>query len=158
MKTFLRIAGLVCGLWAGAVATVALAADALPPGVTLINLENVKWVKTISGRDQAYIMGHPSKPGPYLYLVKWGPNDKAGAHFHPEDRFGVVLQGVHYIGYGDKFDEKKLHEHKAGTFFNEPAKTSHFGMTKSEGAILYFYGVGPTGSTALEKLLAGDRK
>ena len=70
----------------------------------------------------------------------------------------VVLRGVHYIGYGDKFDESKLHKHEQGTFFNEPAKTAHFGMTKSEGAILYFYGHGPTGSTALEKLLAGDRK
>ena len=134
------------------------AAETLPPGVTLVDLDNVKWVKTVSGRDQAYIMGHPGKPGPYLYLVKWGPNDKAGAHFHPEDRHGVVLRGVHYIGYGDKFDESKLHEHKVGTFFTEPSKTAHFGMTKSEGAILYFYGVGPTGSTPLEKLLAGDRK
>ena len=40
----------------------AKAAEALPPGVTLTQLENVKWVKTISGREQAYIMGHPSKP------------------------------------------------------------------------------------------------
>ena len=137
---------------------IAGAAENLPPGVTLTDLDKVKWVKTGSGREQAYVMGHPSKPGPYLYLVKWSPNDKALAHWHPEDRYGVVLQGVHYIGYGDKFDEKSLHEHKAGTFFTEPSKTPHFGMTKSEGAILYFYGTGPTGSTPLEKPLAGDRK
>ena len=153
---------IVCRLLWGAMlflaSATANAAETLPPGVTLVDLDTVKWVKTVSGRDQAYIMGHPSKPGPYLYLVKWGPNDKAGAHFHPEDRHGVVLRGVHYIGYGDKFDESKLHEHKAGTFFTEPSKTAHFGMTKGEGAILYFYGVGPTGSTPLEKLLAGDRK
>ena len=135
MKNGLRMVCCVLGLMAGGVVS---AAENLPPGVTLTNLENVKWVKTISGREQAYIMGHPSKPGPYLYLVKWKPNDKALAHWHPEDRFGVVLQGVHYIGYGDKFDEAKLHEHKAGTFFNEPSKTAHFGMTKSEGAILYW--------------------
>jgi len=31
-------------------------------------------------------------------------------------------------------------------------------MTKGEGAMLYFYGRGPTGSTPLEKRIAGDRK
>ena len=148
MKIVLHLLCCIVGLMMCGMAS---AADSLPPGVTLTSLENVKWVKTANGREQAYIMGHPGKPGPYLYLVKWRPNDKALAHMHPEDRYGVVLQGVHYIGYGDKYDEKKLHEHKAGTFFNEPSKTPHFGMTKSEGAILYFYGTGPTGNTPLEK-------
>ena len=107
-------------------------------------------MKTESDRDQAYLLGHPSKPGPYLYLVKWPPNSKTLAHKHREDRYGMVVSGVHYIGYGDKFDEKKLHAHPAGTFFTEPADTAHFGLTK-EGAALYFYAIGPTGNTPLEK-------
>jgi hypothetical protein len=53
---------------------------------------------------------------------------------------------------------KKLHQHKVATFFTEPSKSAHFGMTRGEGAILYFCGTGPTGSTPLEKRLAGDRK
>jgi hypothetical protein len=36
-------------------------------------------------------MGNPNKPGPYLYLVKWTPFDKAYAHKHPEDRYGMVI-------------------------------------------------------------------
>ena len=95
-------------------------------------------------------MSHPSKPGPYLYLVKWAPNDKALAHWHPEDRHGVVLQGVHYIGYGEKYDEAKLHRHPAGTWFTEPAGQGHFGLTKDEGTILYFYGMGPSAFEPLE--------
>jgi len=39
---------------------------------------------------------------------------------------------------------------QSGTFFTEPANVSHFGVTKAEGAILYFYGVGPSGITRLE--------
>jgi hypothetical protein len=57
---------------------------------------------------------------------------------------------IHYIGYGEKFDETKLHAHPAGTFFTEPANIPHFGRTKDEGAVLYFYGVGPSGSTLVE--------
>ena len=57
-----------------------VAAEDLPKGVTLIAPADMKWVNTASGRDQAYLLGHPSKPGPYLYLVKWPPNSKALAH------------------------------------------------------------------------------
>ena len=129
----------------------ALAEEKLPKGVTLITPDKIQWVKMPSGRENAYLHGHPDKPGPYLYLVKWPPNNKALAHKHPDDRYGIVLSGTHYIGYGDRFDEKKLHAHPAGSYFTEPANTAHFGLTKGEGAVLYFYGVGPSGNVALEK-------
>ena len=38
------------------------------------------------------------------------------------------------MGYGEKFDEKKVQAHKAGTYFSQPANTPHFGMTKEKGA------------------------
>ncbi|HJY76614.1 MAG TPA: cupin domain-containing protein [Burkholderiales bacterium] len=129
----------------------ALAEEDLPKGVTLITPDKIQWVKTPSGRELAYLHGHPDKPGPYLYLVKWPPNNKALAHKHPDDRYGIVLSGTHYIGYGDRFDEKKLHAHPAGSYFTEPANTAHFGLTRGEGAVLYFYGVGPSGNMPLEK-------
>jgi hypothetical protein len=134
------------------ITTAGLAAGAqeLPKGVTLVLPAEIKWQHSASGRDNAYLLGHPSKPGAYLSLVKWPPNSKALAHKHPDDRYGMVISGTHYIGYGEKFDEAKLHAHPAGTFFTEPANTAHFGMTKSEGAVLYFFGQGPSGNTPLE--------
>jgi len=116
----------------------AVAEEKLPKGVTLTTPDKIQWVKTPSGRELAYLHGHPDKPGPYLYLVKWPPNNKALAHKHPDDRYGIVLSGTHYIGYGDRFDEKKLHAHPAGSYFTEPADTAHFGLTRGEGAVLYF--------------------
>jgi len=80
----------------------AFAEEKLPKGVTLITPDKIQWVKTPSGRELAYLHGHPDKPGPYLYLVKWPPNNKAIAHKHPDDRYGIVLSGTHYIGYGDR--------------------------------------------------------
>jgi len=126
------------------------ASDNLPPGVKVLTPDQIKWVTGASGRQSANLLGDPKKPGPYIYLVKWAPNDKEVAHKHPEDRYGMVISGVHYIGYGDKFDAKKLHADRAGSYFTEPANTAHFGMTKGEGAILCFYGIGPTGSTRVE--------
>jgi len=126
-------------------------ADDLPQGVTLITPSEMKWEPSASGRESAYLYGHPDKPGPYLCLIKWPPHNKALAHKHPDNRYGLVVSGIHYIGYGEKFVENKLHAHPAGSFFTEPANTPHFGMTKGEGAVLYFYGIGPSGITPLEK-------
>ena len=129
----------------------ASASDELPPGVKVITPDHIKWVKGASGRESANLLGDPKKPGPYIYLVKWLPNDKEVPHKHPEDRYGLVISGVHYIGYGTKFDEKKLHADPAGSYFTEPANTPHFGRTGNEGAIICFYGTGPTGSTRVEE-------
>ena len=142
---------LVIGILLSMTACVVAGADDLPKGVSLITPPEMKWERSAFGRENAYLYGHPSKPGPYLYLTKWPPHNKALAHKHPEDRYGLVVSGVHYIGYGEKFDEKKLHAHPAGSFFTEPANTPHFGMTKGEGAVLYFYAIGPSGNTPLEK-------
>lgn len=122
----------------------------LPPEVRLILMQDMKWEGKATGNESAYLLGHPSKPGPYLYLARWKPWNKVLAHKHPEDRYGMVISGVHYIGYGEKFDENKLHAHPAGTYFTEPAGVAHFGITKAEGAILYFFGVGPSGNTRFE--------
>jgi hypothetical protein len=126
------------------------AADPLPPGVTLLDPSAIPWTKLAGGREGACVLGDPTKAGAYLCFVKWPPHNKALAHVHPENRYGIVVSGVHYIGYGDKFDEKKLTAHPAGTYFTEPANTPHFGMTKGEGAVLYFYAIGPSGTKALE--------
>jgi hypothetical protein len=65
------------------------------------------------------------------------PNKRLPAHKHPDDRYGMVISGVHYVSEGEEFDEK-LRPHVAGTFCSEPASTPHFGMTNGNGAILYF--------------------
>jgi hypothetical protein len=50
-----------------------------------------------------------------------------------------------------KFDESKLEERPAGSFFTEPKGVRHFGMTKDEGVVLYFVGTGPSTTDNLEK-------
>jgi len=142
---------LMMGAGLGFLAVGAANTEELPKGVTLLLPSQIKWEPSASGRENAYLLGHPKKRGTYLSLVKWPSNSKALAHMHPDARYGMVISGVHYIGYGNKFDESKLHAHPAGTYFTEPANTAHFGMTKGEGAVLYFFGTGPSRVIPLEK-------
>jgi hypothetical protein len=115
-----------------------------------MHLSEMKWESSKSGRMQSYLVGHPSQPGLYICAVKWPAHSKALAHKHPDARYGMVLEGVHYIGYGEKYDESKLNRHPAGTWFTEPAEQGHFGLTKDEGTVLLFYGMGPSAFDTLE--------
>jgi uncharacterized RmlC-like cupin family protein len=86
----------------------------------------------------------------YTTRIKIPANVKLLAHLHPETRNVVVLSGTFYYGYGNKFDEAKLTEMPAGSFFTEPANQPHFAWTKGGEVILQVTGVGPTGKTDLQ--------
>src|SRR5262249_32296177 len=141
---------LLVALGSAVLTSAIVVAQGNPAGMATIPLSEVKWVAQPNGLLTAALLGDPNKPGPYLQLVKWPPNTKLLAHKHPDARYGMVITGTHYVGEGDKFDEAKLNAHPVGTYFTEPANTPHFGMTKGEGAVLYFYGIGPSGTTPLQ--------
>jgi hypothetical protein len=121
--------------------------------VLAVELDKVQWKKDPKGGplERFDLVGSRSKPGLYIQLVKWPPRMVNKAHSHPDDRYGLVLRGTFYHGYGDKFDEGKLEMRPAGTFFTEPAHLRHFGITRDEGAILYFVGTGPSTNDNPEK-------
>jgi quercetin dioxygenase-like cupin family protein len=50
----------------------------------------------------AVLYGDPSKPGPYIMRIKWLPGNMSRPHFHPNDRFFVVLAGTWWMGTGGK--------------------------------------------------------
>jgi uncharacterized RmlC-like cupin family protein len=123
-----------------------------PKGLFSISPEQRKWEAPDEiGRQRSVVFGDPTKPGLYGTFVKWPPNAMAKAHSHPDERYGLVVSGMFYLGHGNKFDPKKLESHSAGTVFSEPAGVAHFGATKGPGVILYFVGIGPDRTDPIEK-------
>jgi quercetin dioxygenase-like cupin family protein len=121
--------------------------------VFAIELDKVQWQKNPAGGglEFATVVGDRSKPGLYIQLVRWPPHTINKAHSHPDDRYAVVLKGTFYHGFGEKFDESKLEARPQGTFFTEPKRVRHFGITKDGEAILYFVGTGPSTTDDPEK-------
>jgi quercetin dioxygenase-like cupin family protein len=121
--------------------------------VFAIEPDKVQWQKDPAGGrlEFATVVGDRSKPGLYIQLVRWPPHTIYKAHSHPDDRYAVVLKGTFYHGFGENFDESKLEARPEGTFFTEPKRVRHFGVTKDEGAILYFVGTGPSTNDDPEK-------
>jgi hypothetical protein len=65
----------------------------------------IRWVRNPNGtNEQAILFGDPSKPGPYVIRLKWLPGNMSRPHFHPNDRFFVVVSGTWWVGTGEKFD------------------------------------------------------
>ena len=137
-------------LWIGS----AQAVELDPKAVVYTLPENIKWVvNERAGNAQAVITGDPSKPGLYVVLTKWlAGNHFSRPHFHPNDRYIVVLQGTWWVGSGPKFDPQNgTVPMPAGSFVTHYGKQVHWDGAKDEDTILLIMGEGPATSTLAEE-------
>ena len=100
------------------------------------------------GGQNAVVVGDPTKPGLYIVYTKWSKgNHFSRPHFHPNDRYIVVLQGTWWVGSGPKFDpEHGTVPMPAGSFVTNYGKQVHWDGTKDEDAVLLITGEGPATS------------
>ena len=108
----------------------------------------IKWVKNMSGTNEsAVLFGDPTKPGPYVMRVKWLPGNMSRPHFHPNDRFFVVISGTWWMGTGDTFDPNATVPAPAGSYVIHYANKVHYDGAKDEETIIQVWGMGPATST-----------
>jgi hypothetical protein len=101
------------------------------------------------GAQNAVVVGDPNKPGFYMVYTKWTKgNHFSHPHFHPNDRYIVVLQGTWWVGSGAKFDpEHGTVPMPAGSFVTHFGKQVHWDGAKDEDAVLLIMGEGPATAT-----------
>jgi len=82
-----------------------------------------------------------------VVYTKWTKgNHFSHPHFHPNDRYIVVLA----VGSGPKFDpERGTVPMPAGSFVTHYGKQVHWDGAKDEDAVLLIMGEGPATSTAV---------
>ena len=115
--------------------------------------EQIEWKDPlgVSGAKTAVLFGDPSKPGLYVMLIKWLPGNFSRPHYHPNDRFFMVVKGTWWVGTGRKFDPEKTVPMRAGTFVTHYAKQVHWDGAKDEEAIIFLSGEGPATTTRVEE-------
>jgi quercetin dioxygenase-like cupin family protein len=120
-------------------------------GFIRIQPEDVVWKEApgYNGVKMAVIAGDPSKPGVYVVRVKFPPGIMSRPHFHPDDRYAIVIKGTWWTGTGDTFDPNITVPVKAGGFMKHPAGGHHFDGAKDEEVILQLIGYGPGGTTMI---------
>ena len=100
----------------------------------------------LSGIVTRVLKGDPTRPGLYTIQLILPANTRIEAHEHPDDRVATVVSGTWYIGYGDRFDDKKLKALPPGSFYTEPPSAMHFARTGTAAVVLLITGFGPTGT------------
>lgn len=112
----------------------------------------IKWIKNAAGtNEQAVLFGDSSKPGPYVVRLKWLPGNMSRPHFHPNDRFFVVISGTWWMGTGEKFDPDNTVPAPAGSYVIHHAGKIHYDGAKDQEAIIQVWGMGPATSTPAGK-------
>ena len=101
----------------------------------------------VLGLFGAVLQGDPSKPGPYAMLLQWLPGNMSRPHFHPNDRFFIVVSGTWWVGSGPEFKPDATVPMPAGSHVIHYAKGVHFDGAKAEPATILVWGEGPATST-----------
>lgn len=108
-------------------------ADANPPGVALYAPGDIKWNEWGISAQRAILAGDVNHRGcAYTDRVKFMANTKVDAHSLPEDKIYTVISGTLYVGFGDTWDESKLHKMPPGSFWTIPANVGRFFKTREE--------------------------
>jgi quercetin dioxygenase-like cupin family protein len=118
-------------------------------GVSYLKPEQIVWKDRpgFEGVKFVTLAGDPSKPGVYVIRAKFSPGHMTRPHFHPEDRFVVVVSGTWWMGEGDTFDPPSTTPLKAGSYAKHPANVHHYDGAKDEEVIVQIVGYGPSGTT-----------
>ena len=127
-----------------------LEAQPLDPKIVGFKLpDQIAWKTNPAGTNRsAVLQGDPAKPGPYAMLLQWLPgNNMSRPHFHPNDRFFIVVSGTWWVGSGPTFDPNATVPMPAGSHVIHYAKGVHFDGAKDEQATILVWGEGPATST-----------
>ncbi|MCP1846188.1 MULTISPECIES: cupin domain-containing protein [unclassified Bradyrhizobium] len=134
--------------------SVSSAAELNPAAVTYKLPDQIPWSPADArGAQNAVVVGDPSKPGFYMVYTKWTKgNHFSRPHFHPNDRYIVVLKGTWWVGSGPKFDpDHGTVAMPAGSFVTHFGKQVHWDGAKDEDAVLLIMGEGPATATEVEQ-------
>jgi len=94
------------------------------------------------GTKVAVLEGDPKKTELFTMRLRIPAGFKILPHWHPRDERVTVLSGSVHVGFGDVFDVKRGKFFRAGAYYVNPPKRSHF-VWFDEEAVLQLTGMGP---------------
>src|SRR5258708_11293290 len=122
--------------------TLSSAAELNPAAVIYKLPDQLPWSPVDArGAHIAVVVGDPTKPGFYAVYNKWTKgNHFSRPHFHPNDRYIVVLQGIWWVGSAPKFDPANTTPMPAARFVTHFGNKVHWDGAKDEHPVLRIIG------------------
>jgi quercetin dioxygenase-like cupin family protein len=133
------------------VAGVTPAAELDPKTISYTLPDKIQWRDNAAGTNSSAILyGDPAKAEPYAMLLRWKAGNMSRPHFHPNDRYFIVLSGTWWVGTGRKFDPASTVPLPAGSYVVHYAKGIHYDGAKDGDAVIMVHGMGPATSIPAE--------
>ena len=144
----LALATLALGL-----VTQASALELDPAAVVIKTPDQFKWRNpNMQAPNNAQLLGDPTKVGSiYAHINSFVPGRFGNPHYHPNERYIVVLSGAPWRGTGPVVDPAHATRVPKGTFMIDHAKKVHWDGTKDEGGAYFITGIGPSTQTEVAK-------
>ena len=116
-----------------------------PKAVVFQTPDQFKWrdPSNQGSNNRAVLVGDPEKEGLYLYLNTFKPNRFGNAHYHPHDRYIMVVSGAGWRGTGTVVDTAQSTRVPKGSFMVDHAPKVHWDGTKEETGAYLITGMGP---------------
>lgn len=115
----------------------------------IITPAEIKWSDVPSlppGAKIGVIEGPMNEAVPFTVRIRFPPNYRLPAHWHPAVERVTVLSGTFHMGVGGKLDMQKTTPLAPGSVAIMQPKTNHFAWTDEE-TVVQLNGVGPWGIT-----------
>ena len=102
------------------------------------------------GVETAVVEGDPSKPGFYLTINHFPAGVMSRPHYHPDERYVLVLRGTWHTDEGSVFRPKETLPLKPGDFMRHPKEGPHYDGALNEDTWVAISGYGPTKATVID--------
>jgi len=102
------------------------------------------------GVETAVVEGDPSKPGYYLTINHFPAGVMSRPHYHPDERYVIVLRGTWHTDEGEVFRPKETVPLKPGDFMRHPKGGPHYDGALNEDTWVAISGYGPTKATVID--------
>jgi quercetin dioxygenase-like cupin family protein len=130
----------------------------LPPGFperpfVRVKFDELTWKATEGnklGVETAVVEGDPSKAGYYLTVNHFPAGVMSRPHYHPDERYIIVLKGTWYTDEGNVFQPNKAVPLKPGDFMRHPKGGPHYDGALDEDTWVAISGYGPTKATVID--------
>ena len=118
-----------------------------------VEFEKLDWRPTEGntlGVETAVVEGDPSKPGFYLTINHFPAGVMSRPHYHPDERYIIVMRGTWYTDEGKEFRPNQTVPLKPGDFMRHPAGGPHYDGALDEDTWVAISGYGPTHATVVD--------
>jgi quercetin dioxygenase-like cupin family protein len=102
------------------------------------------------GVETAVVEGDPSKSGYYLTINHFPAGVMSRPHYHPDERYVLVLRGTWYTDEGEVFRPAQAVPLKPGDFMRHPKGGPHYDGALNEDTWVAISGYGPTNAKVID--------